>query len=245
MDNSTVLDEQLLNRKDIKTYQEITGAIMFAMTTCRPDLAHATNSLARRMSTPRVCDMLAAKRLLRYLRGTQRLGLLFRFEADSEHSGILAFADADWANDKEERRSTTGYIVMYKGTPIAWHSSLQSVIALSTCESDCIALSECCRELAYLRELAAFLHQSEDEPTPVYEDNEGIIDLVKNPVHHKRSKHVDVKFYYIRVAHEKGMIKVLKVHTDLNRADIMTKATTTTIFHRHVDAIMFQDDALP
>ena len=228
----------LLLRADKKEYQAITGSLMFAMTTCRPDIAHAVNMLARKMSAPRACDMEAAKRVLRYLNGTQRLGLLFRFERCKE-ANLCAFADADWANDKVERRSTTGYVVLLNGTPVSWCSGLQSVVALSTCEAEYVALSECCRELAYLRGVMAFLREPIDKAITVYEDNQGTIDLANNPCHHKRSKHMDVKFHYVRSAIVEKKVVVKKVHTDLNRADLMTKAANYPMFSRHVNALMF------
>ena len=229
----------LLLRAEKKEYQAITGSLMFAMTTCRPDIAHAVNMLARKMSEPRACDMEAARRVLRYLNGTQRLGLLFRFESGKEAS-LCAFADADWANDKIERRSTTGYVVLLNGTPVSWCSGLQSVVALSTCEAEYVALSECCRELAYLRGVMVFLREPIMDAITVYEDNQGTIDLANNPCHHKRSKHMDVKFHYVRSAILEKKVVIKKVHTDLNRADIMTKAASHSMFSRHVDALMFE-----
>lgn len=229
----------LLLRADKKTYQAITGSLMFAMTTCRPDIAHAVNMLARKMSAPRACDMEAAYRVLRYLNGTQRLGLLFRYATSSGEDSLCAYADADWANDKVERRSTTGYVVLLNGTPVSWCSGLQSVVALSTCEAEYVALSECCRELAYLRQVMTFLREPIAGAITVYEDNQGTIDLANNPCHHKRSKHMDVKFHYVRSAILEKQVLVTKVHTDLNRADIMTKAASYAMFSRHVDALMF------
>lgn len=232
-------DERLLQRADVKTYQEITGSLMFCMTTCRPDIAHATNVLARRMAVPRVCDMERAHRVLRYLRATQRKGLLFRFSEDERFPGLVAMADSDWANDSIERRSTTGWIVLYNGTPVSWYSGLQSVIALSTCEAEYVALSECCRELVYLRQLADFLKDPcASTATVIYEDNQGTIDLVGNPVHHKRSKHIDVKYHYIRAQQQDGKVVVKKVHTDYNIADMFTKSTSVQTFNRHVSVIM-------
>jgi hypothetical protein len=232
--------EALLLRADKKTYQGITGALMFAMTTCRPDLAHAVNMLARRMSCPRAHDMKAARRVLRYLNGTRRLGLLFKYKTDkNEKEGLLAYADSDWANDSIERRSTSGFVVLLNGTPISWGSGLQSVVALSSCEAEYVALSECCRELAYLRQLMAFLREPLHGPITIFEDNKGAIDLTNNPVHHKRTKHIDVKFHYIRTEQTSGRVIVSKIHTEDNRADIMTKATTVATFKRHVDALMF------
>mmetsp|Transcript_27211 Transcript_27211/g.68699 ORF Transcript_27211/g.68699 Transcript_27211/m.68699 type:complete len:292 (-) Transcript_27211:415-1290(-) len=231
-------DETLL-RADTQLYQQITGATMYASTTARLDLAHAVNMLARRMSVPRVCDMMAARRVLRYLSGTVSLGLLFRYARDPIHPSLSAYADADWAADEVGRRSTSGYVVLYNGTPIAWHSGLQSIVALSTCESEYIALAECAREISYLRTVVAFLRREDPNPTEVFEDNQGTIQLVENPVHHKRSKHIEVRWHYIRLAQQTGIVKVTKVHTDDNRADIFTKSTPAMVFRRHVSALMF------
>jgi len=231
-------DETLLNRKDTTLYQEIVGATMFCCTTCRPDLAHAVGMLARRMSLPRVCDMGSASRVLRYLRGTPKLGLLFRFEQDPVHPGLVCYADADWANDPVKRKSTSGYVVLFNGTPISWYSCLQSVIALSSTEAEYIAAAEATREVVYLRSFVDFIHNPEPGPTTIFEDNQGTIHLVNNPVHHRRSKHIDLRWHYIRDKQELGVIKMEKVHTDLNHADIFTKPATLAVFRRHVDAIM-------
>ena len=231
-------DDELLSTEDKLMYQSITGGLMFAMVTCRPDLAHAVNMLARRMSRPRAVDLRAARRVLQYLRGTEQLGLLFKYDEDAECATLRAFADADWANDPVQRKSTTGYIVFFNGAPISWHSGLQSTISLSSCEAEYVALSECCREVDYLRSIIDFLHQPSESPTEIFEDNQGTIDLVNNPVHHRRTKHVEVKYHYVRDAQEKGRIVVSKVHTSLNHADIMTKATDNATFARHVTSFM-------
>ena len=232
-------DERLLQRADVQHYQSLTGALMFATTICRPDLAHAVNMLARRMASPRVCDLSAAYRVIRYLRHRTNYGLLFRFDQDERYPGFVAYADSDWAQDPERRLSTTGYIILFNGVPVSWHTGLQSVIALSTCEAEYIALSECCRELVYLRELAKFLRDpSVDAPTVIHEDNQGTIDLVNNPVHHKRSKHIEVKWHYIRMQQREGRVEIKKIHTNDNLADMFTKATSPQTFTRHFNAIM-------
>jgi len=228
----------LLNPVETKRYQEITGALMYCMTTCRADIGHAVNMLARRMSNPRLHDMIAARRVLRYLCGTQRLGLLFKYAKDKDHPGLVAWVDADWANDRDSRRSTTGFIVAFNGSTISYGSALQSVISLSTCEAEYNAMSECCREVIYLRSLCEFLHHAEDSPTIIFEDNQGAIEWANDPVHHKRTKHIDVKYHYIRHCQQRGDVVVRKVHTDLNRADIFTKSTLTSTFESHGNALL-------
>jgi hypothetical protein len=128
--------------------------------------------------------------------------------------------------------------VLYNGTQISWHSGLQSVIALSSCEAEYVSLCDCCRELTYLRQLLAFLHDVQPEPTPVYEDNQGATDLVHNPVHHRHTKHVDVKYYFIRLCETERVVQVLKVHTLENRADIFTKVVTGSLFATHARALL-------
>ena len=230
--------EMLLGKGELRLYQEMTGALMYLTCTTRPDIAHATNMLARRMSRPRVHDLQAARRVLRYLAGTPNRGILFRFEDDPFYPGLVAYADSDWANDPVKRKSTSGYIVMFNGAPISWHSGLQSIIALSTCEAEYVSLSDAVRELSYLREIAHFLRQDVSQPTTVFEDNQGTIDLVNNPVHHRRTKHIDVKYHYIRAKQDAGEVVVQKIPTERNLADIFTKSTTRDTFRRLVSDIM-------
>jgi hypothetical protein len=175
--------QALLQGSDKKLYHEITGALMFVMTTCRPDLGHAVNARARRMNRPRVCDLRAARHVLRYLQGTRRLGILFRFKPSAEQRGLVAYSDSDWAQDPEERRSTTGFITFYNGAAISWYCGLQTVVAASSCEAEYTALAECCREVSYLRTLVYFLHEPALGATKIMVDNQGAIDLVGNPVH--------------------------------------------------------------
>jgi len=231
-------DEVLLDKGGIRLFQEMTGALMYLMCTTRPDIAHATNMLARRMSCPRVCDLKAARRVLRYVAGTPKRGILFKFADDEKYPGLVAYADSDWANDPVKRKSTSGYIVLFNGAPVSWHSGLQSIVALSTCEAEYVSLSDAVRELSYLREIARFLHQDLSQPTTIFEDNQGTIDLVNNPVHHSRTKHIDVKYHYIRAMQEAGEIVVEKIPTEHNLADVFTKATTRETFKRLISDIM-------
>jgi hypothetical protein len=239
LDLETPESVALLGKTDKKEFQEITGSCMFAMIACRPDIAHATNMLSRRMNKPRVCDARAARHLLRYLQGTKQHGLFFRYEPLPGTRGLEAFSDSDWAQDRDARRSTTGYIVFYNGTPISWHSGLQPVISTSSCEAEYTALADCTREVIYLRNLVYFLHQPVQDPVKIHVDNQGAVDLVNNPVHHRRTKHIEVRYHFARHAQEAGEINVVKIPTADNRADIFTKATTRAVFSRLVAEIMF------
>jgi DNA-binding ferritin-like protein (Dps family) len=239
-------DETELPQRAIKRYQEKVGALMFAQTCCRLDLAHAVGMLARKMGAPRACDDAAATQVFRFLQGTtQELGILFRFASDASHPGLVAFCDSDWAGGPEGRRSTGGFVVLYNMAPVTWSSQLQAVVATSSCEAEYIAASETAREVSYLRELLLAMMNPQAGPTVIYGDNQGALQLIENPTAHKRTKHIEVKFHYVRVAQERFVIKMVKVHTDLNPADIMTKATGTGTFCRHVDLLMSRPAAEP
>jgi len=189
------------------------------------------------MATPRRYDSALAKRCLRYLISTPRLGILFPCDAQPQ-PGLVAYVDSDWANDPKDRKSTTGYVTYYNGAPISWVSALQSIVALSSTAAEYVALTDCCREIHYLRDLLEFFRRAELEPTPIFEDNQGAIDLSKNSIHHRRSKHIDVRYHWIRQSQRLGIVLARKVDTSANIADIFTKPVDGATFARHVAALM-------
>jgi hypothetical protein len=231
-------DTRLLLPSDKQNFQAITGVIMWAMTTCRPDLAHAANALAHRMSEPRACDLDAAQRVLRYLRGTAHTGILFPYATHPIHPHLSAYADSDWAQDSVHRQSTTGFVTLYNDAPISRSCSRQQIVALSSCEAEYIALCERVREVNYLRAISTFLDDPSPTPTVVYQGNQGTMDLVHNQINHNRTKHIDVRHHYVREAVEYDQVLISKVPTRDNRADFFTKPVTSELFHRHVSALM-------
>jgi hypothetical protein len=219
----------------VKLYQALTGSLMFAMVGCRPDLAHAVGRLAKKMSSPRLCDWVAARRVLRYVKGTLDYGILFPF---GRKQGLEAYSDSDYAACPTTRKSTSGNLVLYNGAPISWLSSMQSVIALSSCEAEFVAACECTKEVVYLRQLLDFLGAPQGEGTPLWVDNNGAIHWSKDPVHHRKSKHVEVRFWYVRDQVEKGNINMMHVDSPENNADPFTKAVDRSTFHYLMGRIM-------
>src|SRR6185312_5083571 len=137
---------------DRQRYMEITGTLMYAAISTRPDIAHAVHYLASHMQAPTLLHMRAAERVLRYLAGCKALGLMFgsrNGDAVGDSRGrraqvqvdVCAFADADWANDKGDRRSISGWVAKLNGDPVSWSSKKQRVVALSTCEAELYAES--------------------------------------------------------------------------------------------------------
>ncbi len=211
-------DEQAVNLKD---YQALIGCLTYAMTISRPDLATSVGILSKFMSKPGQSHWKAAKRVLRYIKGSLNVGL--KFDASDQKSvDVIGFTDADWAGDIVERKSTSGYVFQICGGTVSWRSKRQEIVALSSTEAEYVALSFAAQELMWLRSFLNDLGYYQQKNL-LYEDNQGAIALSKNPDNHSRTKHIDVRYHYIRDLVEKKKIQVDYCPTTNMLADIMTK----------------------
>eukprot|EP00975_Prorocentrum_lima_P019425 4089964-Prorocentrum_lima.AAC.1 len=182
-------------------FQQIVGALMYAATWTRPDIAFAVNQLAQCMQAPTEGDLELAKRVVRYLVHTKDLGLRY-----GGQGGLEGWTDADWGNCPETRRSVSGNVVMFRGAAVEWCSRKQHVTALSSCEAEYIAASSVTQLVLPLRHMLGELGHPVQGPTPVFCDNTGAVALARDPVHPKRTKHIDVRFHFIREKVEGGLI---------------------------------------
>jgi hypothetical protein len=176
-------------------YPAIVGSLMYAATITRPDIAQAVGLLARTATKWNMQHVHAAKHLLRYLQGTTDLCLTF--DATSSKRVVLGYADADWGGCLDTRRLTTGYLFKTFGGPVAWKSRRQPTTALSTAEAKYMASSDAARQAIWLRRLLSDLGEL-PAPLPILNDNNACIQLSKNPVHHDRSKHIDMRRHFLR-----------------------------------------------
>ena len=162
------------------------------------------------------------KRVLRYIKGTLDQGLKFESSSDCDIN-LHGYADADWAGDATTRKSTSGYMFSLAGATVSWKSKRQTVVALSSTEAEYIALCLAAQEAIWLRSLLESLGFKQSKATKLYEDNQGAIALTKNPKTHSRTKHIDIKYHYIREAVDKKDIELVYCPTDKMVADILTK----------------------
>jgi len=175
----------------------------------------------------------AAKRVLRYVINTPKLGLMYHAHHRSILSGlwictddnpIVSFSDADFAGQIDDRRSTSGMMLLFNGTAISWWSRTIKTVACSTQDAEYMALSDTARETMFCRNLLGLLG-FQLNTTPVYGDNNGSLALAANPGgEHQRSKHIDVRYHYVRQVQELKEVATLKVGTDWQLADFLTKA---------------------
>ena len=209
---------------DQKRYREVVGSLIYVMTCTRPDLSFIVSKLSQHLSDPKEQHMVTAKHVLRYLKGTVEQELCYK-RSDSKLK-LVAYCDADWAADQNDRRSTTGYCfsLCKTGPVISWKSKKQSTVALSTCEAEYMALAAATQECFYLLQLLKGMDNGCDHvPVTIFEDNQGAIALSKNPVCRQRCKHVDIKYHFVRSAVSDGNICIEYCPTTEMVADILTK----------------------
>ena len=166
---------------DENLYQSAVGSLQYLSTMIRPDITFAVSNVAKYCSKPRKKHWTAVKRIVRYLKGTNNFGLLYK---KSNSNSCEGFSDSDWASDVNDCKSTSGYIFQVGGTAISWRSWKQSCAALSTAEAEYIALSQAAQEAIWLRQLYTDLQGEPPEPITVYEDNQTAICLYKDPQSH-------------------------------------------------------------
>ncbi|KAH9682681.1 hypothetical protein KPL71_027445 [Citrus sinensis] len=203
-------------------YASAVGYLMYAMVLTRPDIAHAVSVVSRYMSNPGKEHWKAVKWILRYLRGTSGHGLIYGGQR-RDNSLIVGYADADYAGDLDRRRSLTGYLFTFNNCTINWKSQLQSVVALSTTEAEYTAAAEAIKEAIWLKGTLKELGVNQ-RSVVVHCDSQSAICLSKNQTHHERTKHIDIKVYFIRLEVSKATVMLQKIHTDDNVADMLTKA---------------------
>lgn len=165
------------------------------MAATRPDLAYALSIVSTKLDSPTQTDWIAMKRVYRYLKGTTNYGLLF--QKNYKEKKLQVFSDSDFAGDPITRRSRTGIVSLHLGAAISWLSQRQRCVILSSTEAEYVAANEGTKELVWLRYLLNKVTKISYTPTLLV-DNVGAIKLAKNPEFHKRTKHVEVKYHFVR-----------------------------------------------
>ncbi|KAL0279471.1 UNVERIFIED_CONTAM: hypothetical protein PYX00_001019 [Menopon gallinae] len=229
-------DENEREEMKHKPYRELIGCLVYLSKATRPDIAFAAMTLGRYCNDPGKEHWTLAKRVLRYLKATPELGIKYSRNVKQ----LEAFTDSDWAGNVDDRRSCSGNVLMLAGGPISWMSKLQSSVSLSTMEAEYVAIREVTKEVVYVSRLInhmLFRHYVK-EPISVYCDNQSAIELSKNPVFHKRSKHIDIAYHYARELVEKGKIELKYLRTDEMIADVFTKPLSKVKHNKFVKMLM-------
>jgi hypothetical protein len=215
------------------SFARVLGELQYIANATRPDIAYAVNRLASYTANPSLQHQIALKRILRYLYGTRSYGITYKALPDRSDF-FSGYADAAYANADEER-STTGYVFIAGEGAITWCSRKQISNAVSTVHAEYVALSEAAREACWLRNLYTELGLLREEvPTLIRGDNEGSIALAHNPQFHKRTKHIAIRWHWVRELVQEGTIAVDSCRDEDQTADILTKALPCQKHAKHV-----------
>ncbi|XRB18531.1 retrovirus-related Pol polyprotein [Pseudoscourfieldia marina] len=217
--------------------QQFVGAILYAAVISRPDLSSTVRAMSHVMSKPPSNFEACKKHVLRYLSGTINRGIKYNTNSNVPLK-LIGYCDASWGDNHENRRSTSGYIFFLNGGPISWASYLQTTVALSTVESEVMALTEAIKEAIYIRRLLESLGAAQEGPTIIYTDSTGAEALVDHPTSHRRTKHIEIRREFIKfhIGHE--TVKIERVSTKDQLADIMTKPLRQDIHNYLVQMIL-------
>jgi len=196
-------------------YREAVGSLMFVSVVSRPDITYAVNQVSRFLNNPGKRHWIAVKRIMRYLKGTVDCGILY----DGNNSTLKVYADADFANNEDNRKSISGYVSVLANAPITWSSRQQRCVARSTAEAEYVSASDAAQEVVWLRSLLSELLAKEQLSTELLIDNQSAMKLMKNTEHHRLTKHIDIKYHYIRECVENNILTPMYVPSETQLAD--------------------------
>jgi len=234
-DQSPSTDKELERMSRIP-YASAIGSIMYAMTCTRPDVSFALSMVSRYQANPGEGHWTAVKNILKYLRRTKDMFLIY---GGKDELRVTGYTDASFQTDRDDSRSQSGWVFLLNGGAITWKSSKQETVADSTCESEYIAASEAAKEAQWLKNFIGDFGvvPSIQESIEIFCDNEGAVSLTKEPKDHGKSRHIKRKYHLVRHLVEDGEILVSRVPTEENPADPFTKALTRPKHEYHTEAI--------
>ncbi|KAM0027867.1 putative RNA-directed DNA polymerase [Helianthus debilis subsp. tardiflorus] len=213
---------------DPTSYRSLVGALQY-LTITRPDLSYAVNQVSQFLHAPTLDHFQAVKRILRYVKGTLSFGLTY---SRPHTSSILGYSDADWARCLETRRSTYGYSIFLGGNLVSWSAKKQPTVSRSSCESEYRAMANTAAEIVWITHLLQELHALPPDRPTLLCDNKSALFMTQNPVSHKRAKHIDLDYHFIRELVNSGKLYTKFVPTNLQVADIFTKSLPRPLFEK-------------
>lgn len=200
-------------------YQQLVGSLNY-LTTTRPDISYSVSILSQYMAKPLESHWIAAKKVLRYLKGTVNFGLMY---ADNCNVELTGYSDSDWARNPNDRKSTSGYAFNIGSGVMSWSSKKQPTVSLSSIEAEYKALCSATCEAVWLRRILEDVGNKPMKPTIIKCDNQSTIKLAHNPVYHARTKHIEIQHHFVREKTLSKDIELIYCNTTENVADIFTK----------------------
>lgn len=203
---------------DVHTYRSMIGSLMY-LTSSRPDIMFAVRACARFQVTPKESHLTAVKNIFKYLKAYPHLGLWYPRESPMD---LVTYSYSDYAGASLDRKSTTGGCQFLRCRLVSWQCKKQTMVATSSTQEEYVAAASCCAQVLWLQnQLLDYGYNFMN--TIIYIDNSSTICIIKNPVQHTKTKHIEIRHHFIRDCYEKKLIQVVKIHTNENYADLLTK----------------------
>ena len=189
------------------------------LTVSRPDIAFSVGVCARFQAAPKESHLTTVKRIIRYINGTSDYGIWYSRDSNECLAG---YSDANRAGCIEDRKSTSGGCFYLGNNLVSWMSKKQNSVSLSTAKAEYIAMASCSAQLLWMKKLLHDYGITQDTMC-VFCDNTSAINLSKNPVQHSKSKHIEIRYHFIRDLVEEKTVYLEFINTDNQKADIFTK----------------------
>ena len=199
--NAKLTNDPSSESVDVTLYKSMIGCLLY-LTASRPDIAFSVGVCSRLQSNPKVSHLNAVKRIIKYVGETCDYGLFYSKESNLSLTG---FFDFDWAGNADDRKNTTGGCFYVGANLVAWMSKKQNSVSLSTAEAEYIAAGSCCLQLLWMKKVLTDYGISQDTMV-VYCDNSSAIDISKNPVQHSKTKHIEIRYHFIRDLVERKIV---------------------------------------
>ncbi|XP_057426163.1 uncharacterized mitochondrial protein AtMg00810-like [Lotus japonicus] len=212
---------------DQSLYRSMIGSLLYLIAS-RPDIAFSVGVCARYQAAPKESHLLQVKRIIKYISGTIDYGIFYAHNTDPK---LIGYCDADWAGNADDRKSTSGGCFFLGNNLISWFSKKQNCVSLSTAEAEYIAAGSGCTQLMWMKQMLKEYDVKQDVMTS-FCDNLSAINISKNPIQHSRTKHIDIRHHFIRELVEEKIITLEHVETELQLADIFTKALDAAKFEK-------------
>ncbi|KAK2976019.1 hypothetical protein RJ640_011806 [Escallonia rubra] len=219
--------------KDARKFRQLVGSLIY-LTITRPEISYSVSVVSQFMQNPRTPHLEAARRILRYVKGTLDYGLLYK---RCDNFVLSGFTDADWAGDTNDRHSTSGYCFNTGSATVSWCSKKQNIVVLSSTEAEYVAATMATQECVWLKRLIEDMFCEVDYAVQIKCDNESAIKLASNPIFHARTKLIEVRYHFVREKVLSEDVELLSVRTNDQVADIFTKALVEPKFQRFRDAL--------
>ncbi|WZY99772.1 hypothetical protein YC2023_072101 [Brassica napus] len=206
--------------QDPKLYRKLVGKLIY-LTITRPDICFAVNQVSQHMQVPKEHHWRMVERILMYLNGSPDQGVWMGCNGSTE---VVGYCDADWAGDRADRRSTTGYCTFIGGNMVTWKSKKQKVVSCSSAEAEYRAMLKLTNELVWIKGILKHLEIDQAMPMTMHCDNQAAIHIASNSVFHERTKHIEVDCHKVRQMIILGVILPCYTRSEDQLADVFTKA---------------------